>query len=109
MKSDLAKITTVEEQMNLMEYLKKTFPEQQSYWVGAKKFRDDAAWKWASGESIIKEDGFVWVHSTLARWSKVNCLALHPGVGPSYQEPGEQGYCPHGCTTKYAYVCEKND
>ena len=101
MKSDLAIVRSVEEQKSLMEYLKKTFPEQTHYWIGARKYKDgDAPWKWTTGETIAKEDAFNWVDSAEARRSKIGCLVLHPIVTASYSEPGQNGFCPHACVKR---------
>jgi hypothetical protein len=102
MGGDLATITSLETFNRLLEFLKKSFPNNMHYWVGAEKQDKTSEWTWTSGEPLIgaMTSGSTSVHSS----SSNGCMVMHPAV-KSYV--GSPGLCIHNCfSNQHPYICE---
>lgn len=102
---NLAVITTVEEQKNLMRIIKEKYSWDQAFWVGAKKGEYKVGeWKWLTGETMSLESPFIWAQENGVYQD--GCLVLHP-LGFARKDVKHGGFRGQGCCDdKHAFICE---
>ena len=100
MERRLATISTVEEQSQLLKFLKETYQATDSYWLGGKGMANNG-WKWITGDAISTDGYRSYIHEG-AKDKSSECLVLHPDLLSN----GRYGYCHHKCTQQFMPICE---
>jgi len=105
MGGNLAVITTLEEERNLMRIIKEKYSWDQAFWIGAKKGEYEVGdWTWLTGETVSLEDPFVWAQENGVYQD--GCLVLHP-KGFMRKDVKHGGFRGQGCCDdKHAFICE---
>jgi len=105
MGGNLAVITTVEEQKNLMRIMKDKYSWDQAFWVGAQKGEYEVGeWKWVTGETISLRSPFIWAQQNGVYQD--GCLVLHP-LGFARKDIKHGGFHGQGCCDdKHPFICE---
>jgi len=108
---DLATLASREDQQNLMEYLRKTMPGVETFWIGSKKGKTSGEgpgnWKWINEDRTTNPDdeSFAWDHSKSQQLANKNqqgagCMKIHPNGG----------ICITGnCSASWPAACEKKN
>lgn len=105
MGGNLAVITTLEEERNLMRIIKEKYSWDQAFWIGAKKGEYEVGeWTWLTGETMSLEGPFVWAQENGVYQD--GCLVLHP-KGFMRKDVKHGGFRGQGCCDdKHAFICE---
>jgi len=105
MGGNLAVITTLEEERNLMRIIKEKYSWDQAFWIGAKKGEYEVGeWTWLTGETMSLETPFVWAQENGVYQD--GCLVLHP-KGFMRKDVKHGGFRGQGCCDdKHAFICE---